>query len=76
MSTKEITEKKNTYTVKGDISKVVFKFNYDDDQKKDTITIVLEKENGKTETVFIGTRVSPLDGAVLMMTQSSEKGLL
>ena len=59
--------KSNQKTFAGPFSKVVFEFKHDEGPGRDSLNVTLFGEDGvRRQAILVTTRVSPLDGAVLM----------
>ncbi len=69
----EASRQENEKIFEGPFSKVVLEFEYEDGPHRDRLRIIFYDENGRmNERVSVGTRVSSLGGAVLMIAASSK----
>ncbi len=68
-------KKENTpKEIEGPFSKVVIHIKYDEVERRDSCAITLYVGESRERLILIGTRVSPLDGATLMVAYDSKDG--
>lgn len=62
-----MSEKNPNTEIEGPFTKMVIEIEYDDVAKRDTLHIRMYDGESLKKSLLVSTRVSPLDGAVLML---------